>query len=232
MKNILLLTGAMVASTLSLQGATVFTSGFDTPFAATTNGAVFLGSASTPNVVATQFFGASTDVAIVGSQLVLGSPARNRFRGAGVWLDANGWAAGLVTVGIDVTDFTAGVDSTFLFQAYSANGVDATNGVSLDLHGGSSTGAVAAIEGTGTTISTLGAQQEITGLGTAVPFTFDYNGTDQFIGLTFGLSNLNNVDGVFGSASFDNLTVDTVPEPSSAVVLGVGLVGLMLRRRR
>ena len=232
MKNILILTGTIIASTLSSQGATVFTSSFDDPLAVTSNGATLLGT-SAADVEAMQFFGPNNDVVIntVSGQLELTSSTANRFRGAGVWLDAAGFAAGLVTVGVDVTAFSAGADTTISFQAYSANGVNATTGgVSLDLHGGAGVGAVLDSAG-GATIATLGDLQEITGTGTAVPFTFEYNGTDQFVGFTFSQSNVNGGT-AFGSASLDNLTVDTVPEPSSAVVLGMGLAGLLLRRRR
>lgn len=179
-----------------------------------------------------EWFGSNNQVGISGGNLSFANSADNRFRGSGVWLDTTDWAAGLVTVEVDVANFVAGSDTELFFQAYAANGVDALNTVSLDLHGGFGLAGNPQSSGTAA-IGTLGAQQAITGNGTDVAFTFNFNGTDEFVGLTFIQENAD--DGTdFGSADLDDLTVNTsaVPEPSSLafLVAGVGLINL--RRRR
>ena len=79
-------------------------------------------------------------------------------------------------------------------------------------------------------------QQLLTGTGTDVPFTFDFNGTDQFVALVFANSNPNiTPNGDIGAtAVLDNLTVtaSAVPEPSSLALLAAGFGMIGLRRRR
>lgn len=181
----------------------VYRTDFDTSYDNST-GAVVLGGA-TPDVVAEQWFGSNNGVGVAGGDLTLANDAQNRFRGCGVWLDTAGWAPGLVTVQVDVTNYVAGVDTELTFQAYVATGVDALNSVSLDLHGAARTGAVPTATGTAV-ISPLGSEQTITANGTDVAFTFTYNGTDDFVALTF--VQVNAADStMFGSAEIDNLTV-------------------------
>ena len=157
-----------------------------------------------------EWFGSTNGIGISGGDLTLANDTPNRFRGSGVWLDATGWAAGTVTVEVDVANFVAGADTTLIFQAYAATGVDATNTVSLDLHGNAASTGDPMATGTAT-ISTLGAQQTITADGTDVPFTFTYNGTDDFVALTFAQVNV--ADGTeFGSAELDDLSVTVTPD--------------------
>ena len=226
----LILAGLLGASTLSTQAATVYTSGFDTTYTSNNN-AVLLGGA-TPNVTTENWFGAASaqGVTFGPTSLTLNLPTANRYRGAGVWLDASAWAAGTVTVGVNVSNYTAGVvGSDILFQAYAANGVDASNSVSLDLAFGPP---AAGMDQTGTaTIGALGAAQNISGAATQ-DFTFTYNGTDQYIALVFALSNLITPATTYESATLDNLTVNTVPEPSTYALLLGGLGMLALYRRR
>ena len=103
----------------------VFIEDFDGVTQTTSNGALALGGA-TPNVVAGDWFGSSQTPGVDDDVLTLGILTDNRFRGSGVWLDTTGWAAGTVTVEVDVANFVAGADTTLIFQAYAATGVDAT----------------------------------------------------------------------------------------------------------
>lgn len=230
MKNALILTGAMLASTLSSQAAVVYTSGFDTTYTGSSDAVVFDNGTTT---AVQQWFGSTQGVTFGPTVLTIDYPNDNRYRGAGVWLSTAGWATGLVTVEFDVTGYTAGTDgAATIFQAYAANGVDASNTVSLDLHSGPNPDPTGF---TGTaTIAALGSQQTITANGTDVAFTFNYNGTDQFIALVFA-NNSPDVSpnaNIGAAATLDNLTVTTVPEPSAVALLGFGAAGLMLRRRR
>ena len=181
------------------------------------------------------WFGSNNGVGIgtAPDDLSFNNTTQNRYRGTGVWLDTTGWLPGLVTVDVDVSNYVSGADTDIFFQAYSATGVDATNTVSLDLHGAA--GLAGAPMATGTaTIGTLGAQQTITANGTDVPFTFTYNGTDDFVALTFVQENVAGGT-AFGSANLDNLKVNTtsaVPEPSSLALLTAGFGMIGLRRRR
>ncbi|KRP34173.1 MAG: hypothetical protein ABS34_13130 [Opitutaceae bacterium BACL24 MAG-120322-bin51] len=220
---------AITGATISTQAATVYSSVFDTAYLGNNN-AVLLGGA-TPNVTAEEWFGATAAQGVTfDPSLTLDLAVANRYRGAGVWLDASAWAAGTVTVGVDVSNYTAGVGgSDILFQAYAANGVDASNSVSLDLAFGPPAAGMAQ---TGTaTIGALGAAQNISGAATQ-DFTFTYNGTDQYIALVFALSNTTAT--TYEAATLDNLTVSTVPEPSTYALLAglTGLVYVMVRRRR
>ncbi|MEN8661866.1 MAG: PEP-CTERM sorting domain-containing protein [Lentimonas sp.] len=228
MKNTLILAGALLASTLAAQASIVYSTDFADGYTSSGTGAHFLGGA-TPNVSATNWFGSTNGVSILDGDLTLANTSDNRFRGAGVWLDTTGWANGLVTVEIDAANFTAGTDSKAIFQAYAANGVDASNSVSLDLHGSASAGALLTNTGSAT-IGVLGAEQTIVGNGTDIPFTFTFNGSDQFIGLVF--ANVNITGG--STVDIDNLTVTTVPESGTYALLAglTGLVSVMLRRRR
>ena len=177
------------------------------------------------------WFGSNNGVGIGGGDLSFSNTSSNRYRGSGIWLDTTGWATGPVTVEVDVANFASGTNSDIIFQAYAANGVDASNTVSLDLHGAAGLDGAPMANGTAT-IATLGAEQLITSNGTAA-FTFNFNGTDDFVGLTFAQDNANpSTD--FVSADLDNLTVNTfaVPEPSSLMMLAAGIGAVTLRRRR
>ena len=215
----------------SAEASLVFSTDFNVDYNNPDNRPFVLGT-SGADVVATQFFGASQNVA-VNPALAFNNTVQNRYRGVGVWLDTSSWATGLITVDIEATAFTSAADTSIVFQAFAANDVNLSNdGVSLDLHEGVSGPALARV-GDGT-IALLGEAQNIedTGINT---FTFNFNGTDQFVGLTFGQSNASG-GSLFGSATLDNLTVNdsavSVPEPSSLTLCFVGLGMTCLRCRR
>lgn len=229
MKNTVIFAGVIVASTLSSQADLVYSTDFvGDEYTQNTEGVVFDNGTTT---AAEEWFGTNNGVGISGGDLSFANGSANRFRGAGVWLDTTGWAAGLVTVEVDVANFVLGADTSIVFQAYAATGVDVTNTVSLDLHGAPSN--APGLDSTGTaTIAALGAEQYVTANGIDVPFTFTYNGTDDFVALTFGQVNV--VGGTeFGSADLDNLTVNTVPEPSTyALLAGLTCLAFVMVRRR
>ena len=239
---VLLMAGSTQAS---LVYSTDFNDGVDPfPYSGGGNGSVFVLGGDSPNVVAEQWFGSNNGAGIGGGDLTFNVSADNRYRASGFWLDTAELmlAEGQVTVEIDVMDFVAGTNGAeFFFQPYAATGVDETNSVSLILHNGASGfgGSPTANPDDGTaTINAIGDRQAITGDGTDLPFTFQFNGTDQFIGLVFAALNPNTGAGnnpIGGSVNIDNLTVNAavvgVPEPSSITYAAVcGLVGL--RRRR
>ena len=229
MKNVIYAGFMMSALTLPSQAVVVYTTDFDISYLDST-GAVTLGG-GIPNVTATEWFGSSNGVGVGGGDLSFNNSADNRFRGSGVWLDTTGWATGTVTVAVDVMNYVAGDDTSIIFQAYAATGVNISNSVSLDLHANAGTGALPTATGGSSTINALGAEQMVTGNGTAVPFTFNFDGTADFVALTFVQINTNGGTD-FGSADLDNLTVSTVPEPSSSALFGLGCVAFILRRRR
>lgn len=236
MKKQLIFAGAIIASTLAAQAqSVVYSTDASTEYTASGSGAFVLGGA-TPDVVATNWFGSSNGVTVSGGVIGLNNTTQNRYRGAGVWLDTSvaGWDAGTVTVQFDVANFTAGTDSEVIFQVFGASGVDASNSVSLDLHG--SQGLDGSPVATGSaTIAMIGSEQTIAGSTTSTPSTesvsFTYNGTDQYIALVFANSNASGT-GTGNTVDISNITV-TVPEPGTyALLAGLsGLAFVMLRRR-
>ena len=227
LKKILFAAGIVLLMAEGAQAQLVYSTDFSADEYSQTSGAVVFDNGATPAGNgfagnATQWFGSNNGVGIDEGDLTLGNGTQNRFRGSGVWLDTTGWAAGTVTVEVNVANFVAAADTNLIFQAYAATGVDATNTVSLDLHGGVDTGALPMATGTAT-ISTLGAEQMITADGTDVAFTFTYNGTDDFVALTF--VQLNVAGGTeFGSVDLDDLSV-TISEAPNVLLGDVDLSG-------
>ena len=162
-----------------------------------------------------------------GCSLQLTNFADGRSRGAGIWLDTSSWVAGTYCVEFDILDYAAGgTGSESFFQAYAATGVTATSTVSFDIHNGGNTDPIVAAT-VPATIGTTGARNTITGNATAAKFTFDYT-VGEDIALIF--HNTSGTTGAMPVYSIDNLTV-SVPEPSSAALLGLGGLALIIRRR-
>ncbi|WPJ95680.1 PEP-CTERM sorting domain-containing protein [Coraliomargarita algicola] len=230
MKNKLILASAVLASTLSSSAALVYSTNFTGDDYTQTSTAVVFDNGTTTAVE--EWFGSTNGIGIADGDLTLGNTTENRFRGAGVWLNASTWAAGTVTVEFDAANFTAGTDSKAIFQAYAANNVDASNTVSLDLHGNFLSADGLPVATGSASIALLGTQQEITGNGN-IAFTFTYNGTDDFIGLVFANLNAQST-GTGNTVDIDNLTVSTIPEPGTYALLAglTGLAFVMVRRRR
>ena len=226
LKKIVFAAGIVLLMAEGAQAQLVYSTDFE-PAYNNGSGAFVLGGA-TPDVMAEDWFGSSNGVGVGGETgsrvLTFGNATQNRFRGSGVWLDTTGWAAGTVTVEVDVANFVAGADTTLIFQAYAATGVDATNTVSLDLHGNAASTGDPMATGTAT-ISTLGDEQTITANGTDVAFTFTYNGTDDFVALTFAQVNVA-AGTAFGSADLDDLSV-TVTSDTGALKGDVNMDGMV-----
>ena len=207
MKNLLFLTGALVASALSSQGATriVYAENFN-DFSITSKGSGVheLGGA-TPEVTYREFFSSSNYVNVTGDTLNFTSDTNgNRTRGAGVWLDTREWSAGTVTVTFDISGYvpSTGDGSGSFLQAYTAGSVDDTNAVGVDIHGSYGGGVV--LSGTATS-STLGTATAITANGTNLTHTFTYAGEEE-IGLFFVHQAVNGT-ATTAEFSLDNLTV-------------------------
>ncbi len=152
-----------------------------------------------------------------------------------LYLDTSSWAAGNYTAAFDVTGFTANADAS-RFGVYEGNNdgslqprinmvndaagqdtpfeVDSTGTVSFDEIG------LGAVITTG--VSSISYDFTLTDAGSAG----DY--------LVLGWSTTNPDGGSTGSDSFnvDNIVVSAVPEPSSAALLGLGGLALILRRRK
>jgi hypothetical protein len=212
------------------QAALVYETSFEDGYTGTGDGYTVLGG-TTPNVVAEDWFGATQGVSFSTDSVTLTYANKNRYRGIGVWLDASSWSAGTVTVSVDVSGFIAGVgDSSINFETFAANGVDDSNSVGLDLHGGTE----ALLDQSGTaTITSFGTVQNIDGSTAAFTqdFTFTYNGTDQYIGLSFAILNGSTAPSTYEAATLDSLTVSTIPEPATIGMLGLGaFLTLAIRR--
>jgi len=180
----------------------------------TDTGPVEFGGAS-PEVAVGQWFAALNYVAI-DNELQLTNYADSRSRGAGIWLDSSGWAIGTVTVTFDVLDYAVGgLDSESFFQAYYANGVDASSSVSFDVHGGG--GEDPAIASTGSaTIGTIGARNTITANATQVEFTFNFTGQDNIALVFHNMSSA--TDTTMPVYSVDNLTAIITPAPAGTLI--------------
>lgn len=231
MKKILHTSIALTALSISTSAtaAIVFTENFDgKSFDHQTANDARLGGAA-PEIAVGDWFSSSNGAAM-NNEIQLTNFADGKSRGAGIWLDSSAWANGTVTVKFDILDYIAGgVDSESFFQAYYANGVNLTDsGVGIDTHGGGGADPATVVEGTAT-IGTIGARNTITSNATQATFTFNFTGEEN-IALVF--HNMSGATGAMPIYSVDNLTVDTIPEPSSTALLGLGGLALILRRRK
>lgn len=236
MKNTLINTGVLAASVLVAQAATVYTEDFSTSVYDEadndSSNAIFFGGAN-PGVSEGDWHGARTLVFINNGSLTFGTQTNTaRFRGAAAWLDSSAWELGIVTVTFDVSEYTDGTnDFETFFQAYAADGVNATDSaVSLDLHQSAVTGVATTATGSAA-IAAVGSQFNFSANGTDLTATFDFTGQEN-IALVFANSSGTPEGGEMGTFNIDNISVDTVPEPSSAALLGLGGLALLVRRRK
>lgn len=244
MKKIPLLSAVALISVESSHADVVYIQDFDaTPslaFIAERENSFLGGSAGTNDstVVLGDFFGATNGVNISSGALNftnLGDGGRSR--GMGIWLDSSGWALGDVTVTFDITGHAPGGsgDAETVFQAYFADGFDTAtssngDGVSLDLHEGTLVTQSPDLGLSGNAQGgRIGSVLTFNTVSTGLSVTFDYTGNDA-IGLVF----YNDANGSDPNATFsvDNIVVETIPEPSSALLVGLSAFAFMLRRRR
>lgn len=231
LKNILCVAGIVLLMTTSANSQLVFSTNFDGEAFGhqQPNGSLFGGP--TPQIGFESFFAASNGAAITDNgdaagndELQLTNFNTSKSRGAGVWLDSSTWAVGTVTVEFDVLDYApGGVDSESFFQVYSADGVDAINGVNIDLHGAGGLDPIAAPQaGSTATIGAIGPKNLITADATAASFTFNFTGQAN-IALVF-----HNKSAATDTAqpvySVDNLTV-TVSGSTGTLLGDVDLSG-------
>ena len=146
----------------------------------------------------------------------------DRGRGAVVWLDASSWVGSAATIVFDVSEYTGAVNEDPYFQAYYANDVSAGNLAQFDVH--EALGADLLTSTTGiATMGTASAKNLITANGTDLTYSFDTGDADWIALVFYSTGDI---------ASFDNISLSVVPEPSSTALLGLGGLALALRRRR
>jgi len=197
------------------------------------NGSLFGGPL--PQIGFEDFFAATNGAGIADNgdaagndELQLTNFNFDRSRGAGVWLDSSAWAVGTVTVEFDVLDYAAGgVDSASFFQAYFADGVDAMNGVNIDVHAGGGVDPIAVPQVDSTaTIGTIGPRNLITANATAASFTFNFTG-QQNIALVFYNQSGDDAASAQPVYSVDNLSVTVTPDTGGTLKGDVDLDGMV-----
>lgn len=147
----------------------------------------------------------------------------DRGRGAAVWLDAAGWANGTVTVEFDVSGYdNSQPTNPAYFQAYYANNLGGSATAAFDLHQGLGDDLATSFTGAAE-LGTIGSQHVVNANGTDLQYTFDYAGEEHIALVFYSQGEL---------VSFDNITVNTIPEPATFGLLGLGLGLLLLVRRR
>ena len=146
----------------------------------------------------------------------------DRGRGAVVWLDASSWVGSAATIAFDVSDYTGAGSEAPYFQAYYANNLSPGNSAGFDVHQG--LGGDLTTNATGiATMGTASAKNLITANGTDLTYSFDTGDADWIALVFYSTGDI---------ASFDNISLSVVPEPSSTALLGLGGLALALRRRR
>lgn len=156
-----------------------------------------------------------------------------------LYLDTSSWAAGNYNVAFDVTGFTANADAS-RFGVYEGNN-DGTLQLEINMVNEPVIGEDTPFEvdSTGTvSFDEVGSGAVITTGVTSINYDFtltDAGSAGDF--LVLGWSSTNPAAGTSGSDAFnvDNIIVTdvtAVPEPSSAALLGLGGLALILRRRK
>jgi hypothetical protein len=217
---------ATLGLTAVAQAEVVFSENFDGQTYNVLTEAYFGGP--TPDVSTNEWFG-GLNVIMDNDKLELERPARDKSRGAAIWLDSSEWDAGTVTVEVDILDYAAGeASSVAYFEAYYANGVDASNWVMMDLHNATGSDPVIA-SSAGATIGKIGDRNMITANATDVTFTFGFTGQENIALVFYGEATVDYMP----TYSVDNLTVTTIPEPATLGLLGIGgLITLLIRRHK
>lgn len=184
-------------------------------------------------------FTVNTGVLVIDSNTG-GNSSVSRKRSASVWLDTSGWAVGNYSVSFEISNYVSNPNGDVEFNVFEGAGLD-TGYITIRTGQNNGTGAYpydgntangspatfAKITDTGTTITGNGAVN--------VDFTLSEAGVaGDYLAISWTQSRGIGSAGLADTFEVDNIIIQTaaVPEPSSAVLLGVAGLTLGLRRRR
>jgi len=147
---------------------------------------------------------------------------QNAFRGIGIVINPDTiGGAGDYNLMFDITKFNADSLDSADVSVWAGSGYQANSGNALRLNAD-----IGQLERLGAATSSILTSESYTGTGTEFTLTFNYDGT-SVLAVFFGSSS-----GGFPhpEVDYDNISISSVPEPSSSAYLAL-LTGAMLVRR-
>ncbi len=166
-------------------------------------------------------------------------------RGITFFVNLAGFTAGAYEIDYGLSQFAQTTDrpDAALFASLSLiTGLDAMNGVSFDLHVGggglqpdTNAGGLAPAGGSTATVTSLSNDILFTGTGTTTgSFNLINDGdANSLLAVTLIRDPGSTATGTTTSSfTVDTVTIEAVPEPSSALLVGLSFLGLIARRRR